>query len=345
MKLRVGFRCAARATLATAALVGLVAAASPDLASARQAPDYLPGVVVVGYAHPRPLAAADVANTVSAGSDGSVQTKLLHLRRGVTVAGELRRLRRQRGVAYAVPDYVAHVADASTPQWLPDDPGSAAAAQGWTKLQWNFLGSSGVNAPEGWANLLAVHRAGARGVVIAVLDTGIAYRNWHRYRRSPDFTWTHFVAPYDFVSRTRYPLDREGHGTFVAGTIAESTNNGLGNTGLAYNASIMPVRVLNQDGWGDAATIARGIRYAVARGAQVINLSLEFDPSVTAGDIPTLIAAIRYAHRHGVVVVAASGNEGSRRIAYPGRGSRRHLGRSHDSRSLSGLLLQRRSPA
>jgi serine protease len=119
------------------------------------------------------------------------------------------------------------------------------------------------------------------------------------------------------VAHNRFPLDREGHGTFVTGTIAESTNDGFGLTGLAYNASIMPVRVLNQDGWGDAATIAEGIRYAVAHGAQVINLSLEFDPSVTAGDIPTLISAIRYAHRKGVVLVAASGNEGSRRIAYP----------------------------
>jgi serine protease len=184
-------------------------------------------------------------------------------------------------------------------------------------MQWNFSAQSGVNAPEAWANLLAVHRAGARGVVIAVLDTGVAYRNWGRYRESPDFKWTHFVYPYDFVAGNRYPLDHEGHGTFVAGTIAESTNNGVGLAGLAYNASIMPVRVLNQDGWGDAATIAEGVRYAVAHGAKVINLSLEFDPTVTAGDIPTLISALNYAHRHGVVVVAASGNEGSRRIAYP----------------------------
>lgn len=317
MKLRAGFRNASRATATTLALLGLAAAAAPDPAPAHQPPDYLPGVVLVGYAHPGQLAAADVASAASVGSEGTIHTELLHLRPGVTVAGELRRLRRQRGVAYAVPDYLAHIADASPPQWLPNDPGSAGAPQGWSKLQWNFLADTGVNAPEAWANLLGVHRAGARGVVIAVLDTGIAYRNWHRYRKSPDFTWTHFVYPYDFVSRNRYPLDREGHGTFVTGTIAESTNNGSGLTGLAYNASIMPVRVLNQDGWGDAATIAQGIRYAVARGAQVINLSLEFDPSVTAGDIPTLISAIRYAHRRGVVVVAASGNEGSRRIAYP----------------------------
>ncbi len=289
----------------------------PVSARASTTPGYLPGVVIVGYSHPGVRAAADVA---SAGSTGSVQTEVVHLRRGLSVTAELRVLRHRRGVAYAVPDYVAHIAAASPPSWVPDDPGSANTPQGWTKMQWNFSAQSGVNASEAWANLLAVHRAGARGVVIAVLDTGVAYRNWGRYRESPDFTWTHFVYPYDFVAGNRYPLDREGHGTFVTGTLAESTNNGIGLTGLAYNASIMPVRVLNQDGWGDAATIAEGVRYAVAHGAKVINLSLEFDPTVTAGDIPTLISALSYAHRRGVVVVAASGNEGSRRIAYPAAG-------------------------
>jgi serine protease len=157
--------------------------------------------------------------------------------------------------------------------------------------------------------------------VVAVLDTGVAYRNWHQFRRSPDFGRTRFVSPYDFVSRNAYPLDREGHGTFVAGTVAESTNNGIGVTGLAYGASIMPVRILDAQGNGDAATIARGIRYAVAHHANVINLSIEFGLDVTSSDIPDIIAALRYAHRHGVVVVAASGNDGNPQIAYPARSS------------------------
>jgi serine protease len=318
VNLKIGISRAARLVLAAAASLATGALIQPAVASA--APNYLPGVVIVGYDHPGPTAAAaDVGSAAPLGPDGSVQTKLLHLRRGVTVAAAIRRLRHQRGVAYAVPDYLAHIAAAATPQWVPDDPGSANTAQGWTRLQWNFLPGTGVDATGAWANLLAIHRAGGRGVVIAILDTGIAYRNWHQFRESPDFTWTHFVDPWDFVAKNAYPLDREGHGTFVTGTIAESTNNGFGLTGLAYNASIMPVRVLNQDGWGDAATIARGIRYAATHGAQVINLSLEFDPSVTARDIPTIISAIRFAHRRGAVVVAASGNEGSRRIAYPAR--------------------------
>jgi serine protease len=158
-------------------------------------------------------------------------------------------------------------------------------------------------------------------VVVAIVDTGVAYRNWHQFRRSPDFNRTHFVDPYDFVRHNTYPLDRDGHGTFVAGTVAESTNNGVGLTGIAYGASIMPVRVLDQNGWGSASTISKGIRYAVTHGANVINLSLEFDPSVGGAEIPDIISALRFAHRHGVVVVAASGNEGDNVMAYPARAS------------------------
>ena len=105
----------------------------------------------------------------------------------------------------------------------------------------------------------------------------------------------------------------------MAGIVAESTNNGIGLTGLAYGASIMPVRVLDRYGDGNAATIARGVRYAVRHHAQVINLSLEFYPDVTAGDIPTLIDAIRYAARHNVVVVGAAGNDYATQVAYPAR--------------------------
>jgi serine protease len=188
-------------------------------------------------------------------------------------------------------------------------------------MQWNFLPGAGVDAPTAWGNLIAVGRPGGKGVTIAVLDTGVAYRDWNRYRESPDFTTTHFVHPYDFVSHNAFPLDHEGHGTFVAGIIAESTNNGYGLTGLAYGASIMPVRVLGADGTGDASTIAKGIRYAVRHGAQIVNLSLEFSLDVSAEDIPDIISAIRYAHARRVVVVASAGNEGVDQVAYPARAS------------------------
>ncbi|MBV9338269.1 MAG: S8 family serine peptidase [Solirubrobacterales bacterium] len=212
-----------------------------------------------------------------------------------------------------MPDYIAH----QTGGWIPNDRGNTHHQQGWQQLQWNFLPGAGVDAPDAWAHMFGIHRPGGRGVTIAILDTGIAYRTWRRFRKSPDFAGTNFVDPYDFVANNPYPLDREGHGTFVAGMIAEATNNRLGLTGLAYGARIMPVRVLDADGNGDSATIAKGIRYAVAHGARVINLSLEFDISVTASEIPDIIRAVGFAHRHGVVVVGSSGNDGSGQLAYP----------------------------
>jgi len=197
--------------------------------------------------------------------------------------------------------------------------GAGSTPGGWQELQWNLSGGFGIRAPEAWSNLIADGAPGGQGVTVAVLDTGVAYANRGRFRRSPDFGRFQFVQGYDFVDHDPYPNDRNGHGTFVAGVIAEETNNHTGLTGIAYGANIMPVRVLDTEGEGEASTIAEGVRYAVRHGARVINLSLEFSPGVTAADIPELIEALRYAHRKGVLVVAAAGNEGHAAIAYPAR--------------------------
>jgi serine protease len=316
----------ARAAAATA--VGQAAAVTP----VGRVADYVPREVIVGYA-PRAVATRSEAvrmqtmvrrAAVTAAQPAArarpapaPRSEVLHLPRGQSVMAAIARLRRQPGVAYAVPNYIAHAAG----EWYPDDRGRSGRAQGWTRMQWNFLPGYGVNAPEAWWNLLGDHRGGGRGVTVAILDTGIAYRNWHQFHQSPDFRGTHFVSPYDFVANNRFPLDRNGHGTFVAGVAGEATNNRVGLTGLAYGASIMPVRVLDAGGLGDETTIAKGIRYAVNRGAQVINLSLEFLPSqVSSGAaIPQLVSALNFAHRRGVTVVGAAGNDEDSQIAYPAR--------------------------
>jgi serine protease len=296
---------------------------------------YVPHEVIVGYrasaVETPALAGVGVRSSAPASAPHS---RVLHLSPGESVAGAIARLRREHGVAYALPNYIAHQAGGASSHgsseaafaqvagaFYPDDGGRAAVARGWESMQWNLLPAAGVNAPQAWANLLAVRRAGGKGVVVAVLDTGVAYRNWRQFHRSPDFGRTHFVAPHDFVANNRYPVDRNGHGTFVAGVIAESTNNGIGLTGLAYGVSIMPIRVLDASGEGDEATIARGIRYAVNHGAQVINLSLEFLPSQvnTGSAIPQILSAIEYAHHRGVTVVGAAGNDETDQIAYPAR--------------------------
>jgi serine protease len=299
----------ALACLASAA--GALALAPAALASPSGA--YASNEVVVRYA---PTASAAQATAARAGRQArGARTHLLRLAPGVSVDSALARLRSQRNVLWAVPNYRAHVAGAL----VPNDEGNGGAAKDWQQLQWNFSGPFGVNAPEAWSNLAAAGAAGGKGVTIAVLDTGIAYANRGPFRRSPDFSHFQFVKGYDFVSKSAFPNDRNGHGTFVAGTIAEATNNRYGLTGLAYGANIMPVRVLDSGGEGEASTIAEGVFYAVKHGAQVINLSLEFSPGVTASDIPELIEALRYAHHRGALVVAAAGNEGHTAVAYPAR--------------------------
>jgi len=186
-------------------------------------------------------------------------------------------------------------------------------------LQWHFLAPWGGAAPEAWAHVAAEGAPGGSGVIVAVLDTGVAYANHGRFRRSPDFLPSQFVPGYDFVGHSPHADDHNGHGTHVAGTIAEATNNGYGLTGLAFGAKIMPVRVLNAHGDGDARNIAAGVLFAVRHGAKVINMSLEFSEDVTARQIPELIGAIAYAHRKGVFVTGASGNEGHATVAYPAR--------------------------
>lgn len=227
-------------------------------------------------------------------------------------------------VQYAIPNYVA-----STSGWLPDDqgviPGRKGGWGGWRSKQWNFLpclslchdslpsdrpqSRGGMNVIRGWQNLRKAGRPGARGVKIAVLDTGIAYRNYgRRFRRSPDFSAGRFLPGYDFVDRDRLPLDRNGHGTHVASTIGEDTDNSVALTGIAYRAKLMPVRVMDANGQGDTVDIVDGIRWATRHGARVISMSLNFACGV---EIPPLETALKEAWRAGVVLVGSAGNIGS----------------------------------
>ncbi|MGO9488754.1 MAG: S8 family serine peptidase [Solirubrobacteraceae bacterium] len=301
-----------RGLLALAAAAAVAALAAPVAGASGLAPTK----IVVRYAAPAiPVRAVAARRGAGAHAADAGRTGVVVLPAGESMAAELRRLRGEQGVQWAVPDYRARAAGT----FIPDNPGDGTQPGGWEQLQWNFVGEFGVNAPQAWANVAADGRPGGQGVTVAVLDTGVAYANRGPFRISPGFSRWQFVKGYDFVARNPYPNDRNGHGTFVAGTIAEDINNGVGVTGLAYGARIMPVRVLDTEGEGEASTIAEGVRFAVDHGAQIINLSLEFSPGVTASDIPELIEALRYAHRHRVLVVAAAGNEGHAAIAYPAR--------------------------
>ena len=303
------------------AMAALLLPAATATATAAGAAPHVRGEVIVKYAPGTPpWARAAVQRATGAGEPlpiGPLERRL-RIRDGESVAETVAELRRRSDVEYAAPNAIAHASQAPAPPFMPNDPGAGVPGD-WQKLQWNLLSTAGVNAPQAWQQLIAAGRPGATGVIVAVLDTGVAYSNRTPYLRSPDFRRQAFVKGYDFVDRDPFPHDANGHGTHIAGTIAESANNGIGLTGIAYNARIMPVRVLNRQGDGDAVAIAAGIRYAARHGAEVINLSLEFDGSVHAPSIPGIIAAVRYANQRGALIVGASGNTAEKAVAYPAR--------------------------
>jgi serine protease len=308
--------------LVVAAALGAPAAAAgaEDRAGASLAgPGYVPGEVVVRYARGADQAAVERAAGLGGAETVAPRTRLLRIRDGETVAATVRELRARADVATAAPNATARIAG-----FIPPDPGNAGVAGGWQQLQWNFLAGAGVNAPDAWQHLIDLGHPGGRDVVVAVLDTGVAYSTRKRFRKSTDFRRADFVRGYDFVDNDRFPHDQNGHGTHVASTIGESTGNDRGVTGLAYGAKIMPVRVLDKEGAGESADITAGIRFAVRNGADVINLSFEFDDSFrqfSAAEIPDVLGAVRFAHRRGVVVVAAAGNFARSQISYPARAS------------------------
>jgi serine protease len=221
---------------------------------------------------------------------------------------------------------LAFTAAAPAPALIPRDPGRWEEPGGWQHDQWNFLPGVGVDAPRAWDNLIAVGRPGGHGVTVAVLDTGLAYEDRLPFARSPDVSRFRLARGRDFCSLGRveqpcvgsdnHPNDETGHGTHVAGTLAEATNNAIGETGLAYEATIMPVKILNMSGRGDPRALALGIRYAARHGAQIINVSSSF-PKVPSALIPELGAAVRTAQRGGALIVAAAGNDGSLGVNYP----------------------------
>jgi serine protease len=144
------------------------------------------------------------------------------------------------------------------------------------------------------------------GMTVAVIDTGIS--------PVPDLETTKFVEGYDFVNDQVDALDDNGHGTHVAGTVAQSTNNGYGVTGVAYESSLMPLKVLSAGGSGTVSDIAESIKFAADNGVDVINMSLG-----GGGASELMQEAIDYAHSQGVVIIAAAGNSGQNSASYPAR--------------------------
>ena len=220
------------------------------------------------------------------------------------VGEKVKEFSKKADVEYAEPNYIAYALT------VPNDP--------YYKYQWHLDNSvyGGIQMEEAWDI-----SKGSSSVIVAVVDTGVAYENYGKYCQAPDLANTCFVPGYDFVNNDNHPNDDNRHGTHVAGTVAQSTNNNLGVAGVAFNTCLMPVKVLNSRGSGTYDQVANGIYFAVngpdgspntGDEAKVINLSLG-----GSSDSTTLKDAVAYAYNNGVTVVAAAGNDNSSTLSYP----------------------------
>jgi len=174
----------------------------------------------------------------------------------------------------------------------------------------DLWGLDNIGAPEVWTGSNSFSGATGLGTVIAVIDTGVDLDH-------PEFQ-NRIAQGYDFVDYDNIADDGEGHGTHVAGTIA-GADDGEGITGVAPDASIMPIRVLDDEGYGYTSDIIAGVRWAADNGADVINLSLG-----GGGYSQAMADAIAYASDLGSVIVMAAGNNGGESPMYPAAHAETH---------------------
>jgi serine protease len=236
--------------------------------------------------------------------------KVLKIPAGKTVPEMVETYRRQSIVQYAEPNYIAQIT------WTPNDP--------YYSYQWHF---AQINLPAAWdLDTTSPLYGGDSSIIVAVIDSGVAYENYGAYQKAPDLASTNFwvnsdeipgnstddddndyvddVNGWDFVDNDAHPNDDNSHGTHVTGTIAQSTNNSLGVAGIAFNTTIMPIKVANSAGNSNHSLMADGFYYAANNGAHIINLSMR-----STGTSSTLENAVAYARNAGVVVIVAAGND------------------------------------
>ena len=195
-------------------------------------------------------------------------------------------------VEYAEPNYIARICV------IPDDT-SFSNQWGLHNTGQYHLTDADIDAPEAWDI-----ETGDSTVIIGILDTGVDYGH-------PDLTDNVISTGYDFVNNDDDAMDDNGHGSHVAGTAAATTNNAIGIAGVAWNCKILPVKVLQSNGYGTYSDVASGVNYAANNGAKVINLSLGGYASSYV-----LQNALENAYTTSVIVGAA-GNGGTSVPFYP----------------------------
>lgn len=266
----------------------------------RESEPWVPGEVIVAFGTTYSQSLSDRAIRDA----GGVRARrsqfgghyLVTLGEGVDVPEAVARFRSMPEVEYAEPNGIARAC------FSPNDR--------LFQYQWNM---KLIGAERTWDI-----QKGDPSVVVAVIDTGVAYEDYGPFRKAPDWGSATFATGWNAFSRDSHANDDNFHGTHVASTVAEATNNGDGVTGLCYGCGIMPVKVLDAAGVGSFFNVAEGVDYAVnfsqggSRPVKVINLSLGGDSEST-----TLRNAIDRAVAAGVVVVAAAGNEDEGSVSFP----------------------------
>ena len=248
------------------------------------------GVVApsVSAAFDRFLGAFGVETAGNALPDASVYR--LHFAPDTDLRAKRRAFAGHPGVAFAEPNYIL------TAQLTPNDPI-------YQQQQWAL---PKIAADRAWD--ITTGTTGSP-VTVAILDTGASPTH-------PDLAGR-LVPGYDFVNSDADASDDNGHGTFTAGIVGASGNNGIGVAGVSWGARLMPVKILNDEGRGPVSAFSAGIRYAVDNGARVINVSAGVPFPTATVESRTMEEAVRYATGKGAIVVAASGNVGNDVVNYP----------------------------
>ncbi|MGB3976547.1 MAG: S8 family serine peptidase [bacterium] len=216
----------------------------------------------------------------------------------------------------ATPNYLLQLHSFQT--WTPND---------WFYVKGHLWNLDLIGMPEAWAmDTEAPLYGGDPSIIAAVIDTGVAYMDYEDttsfpgktviHAQAPDFSQTNFVPGYNWAYHSEYALDDNGHGTHVAGTIAQSTNNDPSGiqteysaAGIAFNTSIMPLKTAPKGGSSLSTDVAEAIVFAADHGAHVINMSLG---SGGVGLYPpdnVQFDACNYAYEKGLVIFASAGND------------------------------------
>lgn len=294
----------------------------PDALAAYRDVPFVPGELLVGFQNGDLSALQRIVTEVRAAAIEQVDLRGLDGATGsagvvgylVQVpAGEewstMTRLLQEPAVAFAVPNWIVYAADETGVNVTkdeaiatPESPFSVNDPRYETE-QWYL---QRINASRAWS--LAYADDGFEGafaeVQVAIIDSGIDVNH-------PEFRGR-LLDGKNYVTTGVPPDDDFGHGTHVAGLIGAVANNAVGIAGVAPKVRIDPRKVLNSAGTGSISNVSNAIRDAADAGADIINLSLES----TAPNV-VMEAAVQYAFSKGVLMLAASGNQGSTTVSWP----------------------------